>query len=98
MSGKSIVSSRNATRVKGLKYVGTLADGEVWVFQSSSGNMIPGSGGGGGGDSLDNTPDLDQPTLPPYKDREGETFDKKKARIIYQSRKRGMLENDLVLR
>ena len=52
MSGKSIVSSRNATRVKGLKYVGTLADGEVWVFQSSSGNMIPGSGGGGGGDTI----------------------------------------------
>ena len=44
------------------------------------------------------TPNLDQPPVPPYKPRVGETLEVQKARIVYQSRKRGMLENDLLLR
>ncbi|KAI4503199.1 hypothetical protein M0802_001421 [Mischocyttarus mexicanus] len=35
--------------------------------------------------------------IPPYVEREGENIDLKKARLIYQSRKRGMLENGLLL-
>ena len=46
--GQGIINSKNATRIKGVKYAGTLADGQVWVFDSASGNMIPGTPGGGG--------------------------------------------------
>ncbi|XP_014602326.1 PREDICTED: succinate dehydrogenase assembly factor 2, mitochondrial-like [Polistes canadensis] len=35
--------------------------------------------------------------IPPYVERKGENIDLKKARLIYQSRKRGMLENGLLL-
>ncbi len=45
--GQGIINSKNATRIKGVKYAGTLADGQVWVFDSASGNMIPGTPGGG---------------------------------------------------
>ncbi|KAK2575709.1 hypothetical protein KPH14_012098 [Odynerus spinipes] len=38
-----------------------------------------------------------EPSIPPYVEREGENVDLKRARLIYQSRKRGMLENGLLL-
>ena len=38
------------------------------------------------------------PPLPPYVPREGEPLDIKVSRLYYQSRKRGMLENGLLLR
>lgn len=38
-----------------------------------------------------------EPNIPPYIEREGENVDLKRARLIYQSRKRGMLENGLLL-
>lgn len=37
------------------------------------------------------------PPIPPYQKREGESTDVKRARLLYQSRKRGMLENGLLL-
>ena len=46
----------------------------------------------------ENAPDLDNPPIPPHKPRIGESLAVQKARIVYQSRKRGMLENDLLLR
>lgn len=39
----------------------------------------------------------EQQSIPPYIEREGENVDLKRARLIYQSRKRGMLENGLLL-
>ncbi|CAG0898972.1 unnamed protein product [Cyprideis torosa] len=36
-------------------------------------------------------------TIPAYQKREGEDLDEKRARLLYQSRKRGMLENGLLL-
>ncbi|XP_014671194.1 PREDICTED: succinate dehydrogenase assembly factor 2, mitochondrial-like [Priapulus caudatus] len=42
-------------------------------------------------DSYQNRP------LPQYQERPNEPHAQKKARLLYQSRKRGMLENDLVL-
>ncbi|KAK3753899.1 hypothetical protein RRG08_006284 [Elysia crispata] len=41
-------------------------------------------------------PDM-TPPIPPYKEKTGETTDLKRARLLYQSRKRGMLENGLLL-
>lgn len=41
-------------------------------------------------------PELDLPAPTPL-DRTGETIDVTRKRLIYQSRKRGMLENDLLL-
>ncbi|KAK0091610.1 hypothetical protein PV326_002958, partial [Microctonus aethiopoides] len=38
-----------------------------------------------------------EPTIPPYVERQGENVELKRARLLYQSRKRGMLENGLVL-
>lgn len=35
--------------------------------------------------------------IPKHKVRENESIDVQKARLLYQSRKRGMLENDLLL-
>lgn len=35
--------------------------------------------------------------IPKYQMKEGETTDVKRARLLYQSRKRGMLENGLIL-
>merc|ERR1712063_147151 len=38
-----------------------------------------------------------EPWIPPYEERTGESMELKKARLLYQSRKRGMLENGLLL-
>jgi len=38
-----------------------------------------------------------EPHIPPYLQREGESVDTLRARLLYQSRKRGMLENGLLL-
>ncbi|CAG5128986.1 unnamed protein product, partial [Candidula unifasciata] len=35
--------------------------------------------------------------VPPFVDKQGETSELKRARLLYQSRKRGMLENGLLL-
>jgi len=37
------------------------------------------------------------PPIPPYVEKQGETTELKRARLLYQSRKRGMLENGLLL-
>ena len=41
--------------------------------------------------------DIEEPPLPKPKIREGETSDVKRARLLYQSRKRGMAENGILL-
>lgn len=38
-----------------------------------------------------------EPSIPKYIEREGENAELKRARLVYQSRKRGMLENGLLL-
>ncbi|XP_015598722.1 succinate dehydrogenase assembly factor 2, mitochondrial isoform X2 [Cephus cinctus] len=38
-------------------------------------------------------PEGHEPNIPPYIEREGENATLKRARLVYQSRKRGMLEN-----
>jgi len=38
-----------------------------------------------------------EPHIPPYEQREGEPQETMRARLLYQSRKRGMLENGLLL-
>ncbi|XP_014241776.1 succinate dehydrogenase assembly factor 2-A, mitochondrial-like [Cimex lectularius] len=38
-----------------------------------------------------------EPTIPEYEHRKDESAVIRKARLLYQSRKRGMLENDLIL-
>jgi hypothetical protein len=43
----SSVDSKNANRLKNIKLVGTLADGEGWSYDSASETMIPASGAGG---------------------------------------------------
>jgi succinate dehydrogenase assembly factor 2 len=40
---------------------------------------------------------LTEPFIPPYRPREGEAVETIRARLLYQSRKRGMLENGLLL-
>ena len=47
-----------------------------------------------GGDAID--PPSNEPPIPEYPFKKEETA-VKKARLVYQSRKRGMLENDLLL-
>ncbi|XP_020280712.1 succinate dehydrogenase assembly factor 2, mitochondrial-like [Pseudomyrmex gracilis] len=42
-------------------------------------------------------PDGREPSIPRYVERDGEDADLKRARLVYQSRKRGMLENGLLL-
>ncbi|XP_012267851.2 succinate dehydrogenase assembly factor 2, mitochondrial-like [Athalia rosae] len=42
-------------------------------------------------------PEAQEPHIPPYVEREGEEPALKRARLMYQSRKRGMLENGLLL-
>ncbi|XP_016840407.1 succinate dehydrogenase assembly factor 2, mitochondrial [Nasonia vitripennis] len=44
-----------------------------------------------------NHPEGREPSIPLYTEREGENVSVKKARLLYQSRKRGMLENGLLL-
>lgn len=39
-----------------------------------------------------------QPPIPEYRARQDEPVDVKRARLLFQSRKRGMLENGLLLR
>ncbi|GFG38467.1 hypothetical protein Cfor_11211 [Coptotermes formosanus] len=41
--------------------------------------------------------DVYEPQIPPYREKADEPLKLKKARLLYQSRKRGMLENDLLL-
>ncbi|XP_069133129.1 succinate dehydrogenase assembly factor 2, mitochondrial-like [Argopecten irradians] len=43
------------------------------------------------------TPQEEYPPPPPYKERLDEDADVMRARLLYQSRKRGMLENGLLL-
>ena len=38
-----------------------------------------------------------EPTIPPYEEKFHEPIKEKRARLLYQSRKRGMLENGLLL-
>lgn len=38
-----------------------------------------------------------EPTIPPYEDKFNEPLEEKRSRLLYQSRKRGMLENGLLL-
>ncbi|XP_076066226.1 succinate dehydrogenase assembly factor 2, mitochondrial-like isoform X2 [Oratosquilla oratoria] len=40
---------------------------------------------------------IQEPMIPPYEEKVGEPIHLKKARLMYQSRKRGMLENGLLL-
>ncbi|XP_071539950.1 succinate dehydrogenase assembly factor 2, mitochondrial-like isoform X2 [Panulirus ornatus] len=40
---------------------------------------------------------ITEPAIPPYEEKVGEPVHLKKARLQYQSRKRGMLENGLIL-
>ncbi|XP_023289882.1 succinate dehydrogenase assembly factor 2, mitochondrial [Orussus abietinus] len=42
-------------------------------------------------------PDGHEPSIPRYQHHEGENASLKRARLLYQSRKRGMLENGLLL-
>ncbi|XP_034735374.1 succinate dehydrogenase assembly factor 2, mitochondrial isoform X2 [Etheostoma cragini] len=50
------------------------------------------------GDSPDDTKgDLIEIPLPPWEERPGEPADIKKKRLLYESRKRGMLENCILL-
>ena len=39
----------------------------------------------------------EQVMIPPYEEKTGEPLEQKRARLLYQSRKRGMLENGLLL-
>ncbi|KAL7637339.1 UNVERIFIED_CONTAM: hypothetical protein RMT77_012065 [Armadillidium vulgare] len=41
--------------------------------------------------------DHPEPIIPPYEEKIGEPIHLKRARLLYQSRKRGMLENGLIL-
>ncbi|CAG0925693.1 unnamed protein product, partial [Notodromas monacha] len=42
-------------------------------------------------------PESHEPTIPPYEEKPNEPTQTKRARLLYQSRKRGMLENGLLL-
>ncbi|XP_068909836.1 succinate dehydrogenase assembly factor 2-A, mitochondrial-like [Tenebrio molitor] len=48
-------------------------------------------------DAIIDPPDRADIMIPRPKERKNETVEQRKARLIYQSRKRGMLENDLLL-
>lgn len=51
------------------------------------------------GDAPDDTRgDLIEIPLPPWEEKPGEPIDIKKRRLLYESRKRGMLENCILLR
>jgi len=49
-----------------------------------------------GSDNIYDPQDM-TPPIPPYVEKTGETTELKRARLLYQSRKRGMLENGLLL-
>ena len=42
-------------------------------------------------------PEKDEPWIPPFIENFNEPIDEKRSRLLYQSRKRGMLENGLLL-
>ena len=42
-------------------------------------------------------PEKDEPWIPPFIENFNEPADEKRSRLMYQSRKRGMLENGLLL-
>ncbi|XP_070572461.1 succinate dehydrogenase assembly factor 2, mitochondrial-like [Ptychodera flava] len=48
-------------------------------------------------DHIVNNRGATEPPIPEWKEPKNETLDLKKARLLYQSRKRGMLENGLLL-
>ncbi|KAM7164595.1 succinate dehydrogenase assembly factor 2, mitochondrial [Macrochelys suwanniensis] len=50
-----------------------------------------------GGSPADSRQDLLEIPLPPWQERPGEPLPAKRARLLYESRKRGMLENCLLL-
>ena len=56
------------------------------------------STGDSDGDGIYHPPGDLEPPIPDYKPRSGENIAVLKARLLYQSRKRGMLENGLLLR
>ena len=43
------------------------------------------------------TADGEPPHIPPFEDKFEEPLEEKRARLVYQSRKRGILENGLLL-
>lgn len=49
------------------------------------------------GDTSDDMTDIKQIPLPPWEERINEPLDTKRARLLYESRKRGMLENCILL-
>ncbi|XP_059831597.1 succinate dehydrogenase assembly factor 2, mitochondrial [Hypanus sabinus] len=49
------------------------------------------------GDTDDRLTDIIQIPLPPWEERTNEPLDTKRARLLYESRKRGMLENCILL-
>ncbi|XP_069757757.1 succinate dehydrogenase assembly factor 2, mitochondrial [Narcine bancroftii] len=49
------------------------------------------------GDTTDDMTDIVQIPLPPWIERTNEPLDTKRARLLYESRKRGMLENCILL-
>eukprot|EP00794_Sanderia_malayensis_P018137 gene18137-19947_t len=55
-----------------------------------------GNGNGGGGGPILDFPDMGPP-IPEQKDRSNESLQEKRARLLYQSRKRGISENGLLL-
>ena len=66
--------------------------GSQTVRQSSS------STNGTEGEGVYHPPPDMEPPIPEYKPRTGESTQIQRARLLYQSRKRGMLENGLLLR
>ncbi|XP_011310856.1 succinate dehydrogenase assembly factor 2, mitochondrial-like [Fopius arisanus] len=72
----------------------------LWTNLVKSGNfsktITTGNVKSAGFDDLHH-PEGHEPGIPPYVEREGENVDLKRARLTYQSRKRGMLENGLLL-
>uniref|UniRef100_A0A5F9CSJ6 Succinate dehydrogenase complex assembly factor 2 n=1 Tax=Oryctolagus cuniculus TaxID=9986 RepID=A0A5F9CSJ6_RABIT len=51
-----------------------------------------------GNSPTDSQKDLIEIPLPPWQERTDESIETKRARLLYESRKRGMLENCILLR
>uniref|UniRef100_A0A8C3HWX6 Succinate dehydrogenase assembly factor 2, mitochondrial n=3 Tax=Chrysemys picta bellii TaxID=8478 RepID=A0A8C3HWX6_CHRPI len=60
-------------------------------------SSLPARRGYRGGSSADSRKDLLEIPLPPWQERPSEPLQAKRARLLYESRKRGMLENCLLL-
>uniref|UniRef100_A0A8C4W4K6 Succinate dehydrogenase assembly factor 2, mitochondrial n=1 Tax=Gopherus evgoodei TaxID=1825980 RepID=A0A8C4W4K6_9SAUR len=60
-------------------------------------SSLPARRGCRGGSPADSRKDLLEIPLPPWQERPGEPLQAKRARLLYESRKRGMLENCLLL-